>query len=200
LGQATVQAGVEAWNNSRTLRGTLSTYDEAIAALDAGADAGMIANRLPRFDLEGATLQNAMDRLGLDGVGSVTFGALSENELRLAMETAVPRNLDGPQLREWLERRRVAVERSAAMLEDAAAFLTTPGNTIDQWIARNVEQSGGETSAPPPDAASGAPVAAPESAADDTLPNWSNLPQGTRDILERDMTPEELRRFPGYGQ
>ena len=48
---------------------------------------------MPSVTEASASLENAMNRMGLDVIGSVTFGALSEGEMRLAMDTAVPRGL-----------------------------------------------------------------------------------------------------------
>ncbi len=83
-----------------------------------------------------------MNQLGLDVIGSVTFGALSEGEMKLAMETAVPRNLDGPQLKEWLVQKRAAQEKAAKARRAAAIYLGTPGNTLKGWL-----ESQGKTSA-----------------------------------------------------
>ncbi len=92
--------------------------------------------------------------MGLDVVGSVTFGALSEGEMRLAMQTAAPRDLSPPELRNWLARKRDAQIKAADMLADAAQYLTKPGNTINGWIERNrAAKASGDPSAattPPP--------------------------------------------------
>ena len=100
---------------------------------------------LPRVSEAGASIQNALDRMGLDVIGSVTFGALSEGEMRLAMSTAVPRGLGAQELRTWLERRRQAQLAAADTLASAAQYLTTPGNTINGWIAENRARQGAQT-------------------------------------------------------
>jgi len=94
--------------------------------------------------------------MGLDVIGSVTFGALSEGEMRLAMDTAVPRGLQPEQLRSWLSKKREAQQKAAEMLGDAAQFLTVPGNTINDWIKKNRAANGGGQASTP--AQAGGPV------------------------------------------
>lgn len=137
LGKASIKAGTEAWSDYGKLQTSIGNMDEAIAALDNGAQTGIIYKMLPNITEASASLQNAMDRMGLDVIGSVTFGALSEGEMRLAMQTAAPRDLPPAELRNWLAKKRDAQIKAADMLADAAQFLTKPGNTINDWIERN---------------------------------------------------------------
>jgi superfamily I DNA and RNA helicase len=60
-----------------TISSTIRNYDDALAALDQGANTGIAAARLPVLTDAGALLENAKLRLGLDVIASVTFGALS---------------------------------------------------------------------------------------------------------------------------
>jgi hypothetical protein len=136
-GELAANQGSAAYESLLTVRSNIGNIDRAIAALDAGARSGAIEAMLPNITVASAELQNAMDMMGLDIIGMVTFGALSQAELQLAMETAVPRNLDEPQLREWLVNKKAAQEATAAALENAALFLMTPGNTIPMWIEQN---------------------------------------------------------------
>lgn len=154
LGKSTVEAGMSAWEGFGKLQTSLGNIDEAIAAIDGGAKSGLVYSMLPSVTQASASLENAMQRMGLDVIGSVTFGALSEGEMRLAMSTAVPQNLSPPDLRAWLVRRRDAQAKAAVMLGDAAQYLTTPGNTINGWIARNqATRAAAQGQTPPPTAA-----------------------------------------------
>jgi hypothetical protein len=152
IAAASVQFGVAAYESYGKLQTSLGNIDEAIRAIDGGAKSGLVYNMLPSITEASASLENSMNRMGLDVIGSVTFGALSEGEMRLAMSTAVPQNLAPAELRAWLVRRRDAQAKAAATMQNAAEFLTTPGpnQTIDAWIARNkAANEGGATSAPP---------------------------------------------------
>lgn len=141
-----IEGGIE---QASAISGSISTIDRAIAAIDNGADLGFFRNRLPAFDAETAEARAALNQMGLDVVGSVTFGALSEGELRIAMETARPQNLEGPEMREWLVRRRAALEQIQAAINDRNAFLLDPENSLADWVAlRSGQGSPASTDAP----------------------------------------------------
>jgi len=142
LGKKSIEAGVSAWSDYGKLQSSIGNIDEALAAIDRGAQSGLVYNMLPSVTEASASLENAMNRMGLDVIGSVTFGALSEGEMRLAMDTAVPRGLQPEQLKVWLTRKREAQIKASAMLADAARFLTVPGNTINKWIEKNQAANG----------------------------------------------------------
>jgi len=144
LGKASIAAGTAAWEGYGKVQTSLANIDEAISAIDNGANSGLVYNMLPSISESSAALENSMNRMGLDVVGSVTFGALSEGELRLAMSTAAPQNLQPPELRSWLVKRRAAQAKTAEMLANAARFLTVPGNTINGWIAKNKAANAGQ--------------------------------------------------------
>lgn len=155
LGTVSVDTGMGAWEEYGKVQSNIANIDEAISALDSGAKTGMVYNMLPNVSEASATLRNTMDRMGLDVIGSVTFGALSEGEMRLAMETAVPRNLGPEELRSWLVKKRDAQQKAADALADAAQYLTVPGNTINGWIEKNrAARNAGSASAPQQPAAS----------------------------------------------
>ena len=123
------------FEDAQTVRSTITNIDNAIAAIDQGAKSGIVYNMLPNMTLASASLSNAMDRLGLDVIGSVTFGALSEGELRLAMETAVPRNLPPAELRQWLVRHKEAQQNAyTALIETAQHFAS--GGTMDEYLRK----------------------------------------------------------------
>ncbi|WP_353144839.1 hypothetical protein [Paracoccus sp. (in: a-proteobacteria)] len=168
VASATVDAGMSAWGDYGKLQSSLGNINEAIAALDNGAQSGMIYNMLPNVTEASASLTNAMNRMGLDVIGSVTFGALSEGEMHLAMDTAVPRSLGPKELREWLVRKRDAQQKAAEMLADAAQYLTVPGNTINGWIEQNRAARASETSS-----VQGQPASAPQPQGSDA--GWQEI-------------------------
>jgi hypothetical protein len=99
---------------------TIRNLGSAIQAIDEGAQSGIVYNMLPNVTRASAELANAKQRLGLDVIGSVTFGALSEGEMKLAMDTAVPQNLGPKELREWLTQKREAQTKMHAALMEAS--------------------------------------------------------------------------------
>jgi len=127
--------GQKAYQTLGKVRLNLGNIDAAIGALDDGANTGAIASRFPDWNAATIELRNIQNQLGLDVVGSVTFGALSESELALALATALPMNLDETELRAWLVRKKDANNKLANYLEDQAKFLLS-GNTLDKWLEK----------------------------------------------------------------
>ena len=127
--------GQKAYETLGKVRLSLGNIDAAIGALDAGANTGAIASRFPNWNAATIELANIQNLLGLDVVGSVTFGALSESELALALATALPMNMNETELRAWLVRKKDANNKLANYLEDQAKFLLS-GNTLDKWLEK----------------------------------------------------------------
>ena len=143
---ATVKAATQAitvskeiFDNRTKIIGNMGNIDRALAAIDAGAKTGLVYNLIPNLSQESAELKNALDGMGLDVIGAVTFGALSQKELEIAMDVAAPRKLSSQELKVWLTDRQAAQQKVADMMLDAAEFLSTPGNNINGWIKLNKE-------------------------------------------------------------
>ena len=110
----------------------IRNIDRAIDAIDRGAGTGRAERLLPSIKAASIELDNMRNQLGLDVVGATTFGALSKGELDLALDTALPTGLNEPQLREWLERKKVAQQKVVDYLDNQIDFLEG-GGTIGQW-------------------------------------------------------------------
>lgn len=142
-GKLGIQLSGKIFENLGPLYSNVSNLNRAIELVEEeGANTGILASRLPALDASTIELRNLRNQLGLDVIGSVTFGALSESELALALDTALPTNLSEEDLAAWLRRKRDAQQKVIDNLTMQAQFLGTPGRTIDQWI--EFTQSGGE--------------------------------------------------------
>lgn len=141
LGKARAKKVVDALGASTKIQTNIGNISRAIAAIDGGAKAGAIQKFIPDITLASATLTNALNQMGLDVVGATTFGALSAGELKLAQDVAAPRDLDETELRAWLTNKRDAQIKVKSMLDDAARFLSTKGNTLNGWIVKNVAET-----------------------------------------------------------
>jgi hypothetical protein len=124
----------ESHKNMTSIKKNIINLDEAITALDEGANTGAIASRLPSIEAASLKLDQIQGELGLDVVGMTTFGALSESELAFAKDVALPLGLNEPELRKWLSDKKAAQEKVVANLEEAAIFLGTPGNTLADFL------------------------------------------------------------------
>lgn len=124
----------DAFTKTSTVRTAISNIDEAISLIDQGAQTGPIMAMLPSVQRASMELDALQGRMGLDVVSNTTFGALSESELKFALKTALPKSLEGPALKDWLQRKKDAHTKLVAYLEDAAVYLGTPGNTIAGFL------------------------------------------------------------------
>ncbi len=124
----------EARNKETNINSTINLYKQALALLDQGASTGRVAKLLPTTSAQTALLETVKGQLGLDVIGSVTFGALSESELNLAMDLGLPSDKLSPdELRTWLTDRIDAKSKAAKALQDTAAYLSLPNTTVNSY-------------------------------------------------------------------
>ena len=102
--------------------------------MEEGANTGVIADRLPNWKASTVALDTVKNELGLDVVGSVTFGALSQGELTLALNTALPTNLSEDALVDWIDRKIVAQRKLQDYLYGQAIYLSDGDKTIGDWL------------------------------------------------------------------
>ena len=121
------------------IEGGIRNIDRAISALDKGAKTGAIQRFLPSVTAASKELEQIKNVLGLDVIGSVTFGALSESELNLALDTALPTGLDEPELKDFLQRKREAQEKLLDYYQDQVSFLDDGGSIADFLESRRAE-------------------------------------------------------------
>ncbi|MEE8208752.1 MAG: hypothetical protein V3T88_07375 [Nitrosomonadaceae bacterium] len=130
-----------AFKGIASARKNIRNMNEGIKLLEGGAKTGAVESILPSIKAASVKLDNLKNRLGLDVIGSVTFGALSEGELALALSTALPTKLDEKELIGWMTEKRDAQMKVAENLEEAALFLGEPGNSIADFIKMKKEKS-----------------------------------------------------------
>ena len=119
----------------------IGNIDETIAAIDAGAQTGVIARKLPNITAASIQLANVRQQLGLDVIGSVTFGALSEGELNLALDTALPTGLAPKDLKTYLLNKKTAQTKLVGYLSKQATYLSKSGNTLAGWLEKVENQA-----------------------------------------------------------
>ncbi len=127
------QISRESFETLGKVRKNIGNLDAAIAALDEGADTGVIESRFPDWKASSIELRNIQRQLGLDVIGSVVFGALSEGELELALATALPIQLQEEDLKDWLTRKKEAQLKLSAELQNAVMFFSG-GGTVGEYV------------------------------------------------------------------
>lgn len=134
LGTATAKRIEEGIGKIEDIGSNIRNLNEVVRLVEKeGAETGPLINKLPSFRRASVELDNMRNRLGLDVIGSVTFGALSESELNMALDTALPTNLQGPALIEWAQNKIQAQEKLRNYLQDQVSYLSQPGNTMSGW-------------------------------------------------------------------
>lgn len=129
-----VKKGAEAFDRIEPIQTSIANYDEAITAINQGAETGAIDRFLPSIKESSVRLDNVVKRLGLDVVGSTTFGALSEKELDFAVDAAIPRNLQPQELKTWLEAKKISQQKVLERVQRAASFLSSGDKTLKDWL------------------------------------------------------------------
>ena len=125
----------------------IQNIDSAIQAVNDGAGTGAIERRFPSIKAASVELDNIQGRMALDVIGAVTFGALSQGELDLAKQVALPAGLDGPQLIEHLENRKAAQLKLRDYFQEQINFLDQGGSVAGFLRSRERQQTAEPTAA-----------------------------------------------------
>ncbi|MBL4869832.1 MAG: hypothetical protein JKX72_02635 [Robiginitomaculum sp.] len=138
-----VKASSNIVNESFKRIGSITTnirnIDRAINAIDRGAKTGVIAKLVPNITAASRELRQIQNELGLDVIGSVTFGALSQGELDLALETAIDLGLEPAALKDVLTRKKAAQNKLIDYLDEQIQFLDD-GGTLAGWRAEQKQK------------------------------------------------------------
>lgn len=149
--QKAQEIAVKAFEQIPKIETNLANLDEAIELVKQGANTGAIERNLPSFKASTIALNNVRNRLGLDVVGSVTFGALSQDELKLALDTGLPTNLEGQDLINWITNKKQAQTKLLGYLNEQAEFLSSGDKTLNDWMKFKKKQKADfEKSVPEP--------------------------------------------------
>lgn len=132
--QAAKDAAREAMNQSSAIQSKLPLYQEIVRKIDEGADSGFIMSRLPALNEATASLRSAANQLGINVINSATFGALSAQELELALSTEIPQSLSPAELRSYVIKKYEAQAKLANEINKKARTLSSSGMTYSQYV------------------------------------------------------------------
>jgi len=135
-GKGAIQIGHTAFNKLAPIRKNIGNLRQAVQLLEEGASTGPVMKMLPTFRASTVELKNLQSQLGLDIIGDVTFGALSESELAFALDTGIPEGLAEPELKQWLLRKANSQSKLYDAYEAAALYLGTPGNDVPGYVRK----------------------------------------------------------------
>jgi hypothetical protein len=130
-----VNTSLSAFDQVGKSRANIANLEEAKRlVLEEGANTGFISDNFPSWKDSTIALDTVKNKLGLDVVGSVTFGALSQGELTLALNTALPTKLDEAGLVDWIDRKISAQGKLQDYLYAQAIYLADGDKTIGDWL------------------------------------------------------------------
>ena len=125
----------DAFGKINIMRSNIINLQEAKRLVTEGdANTGFIMDKLPNLFAGSIALNQIQNVLGLNIIGSVTFGALSEGELNLALRTALPTNLNEPDLIDWIDRKIIAEQKLSEYIQEQAIFLADGDKTVGDWL------------------------------------------------------------------
>lgn len=136
LGKGAGKIALDSFDKVASIRENVLDYQRGIDLIEKeGATTGFIQDFLPNMRASTRKFANLRRKLGLNVVASVTFGALSEGELNLAMDVALPKGISPEATVKWIKDRMAAQQKLADNLEDAALYLAD--HTVAELIRRN---------------------------------------------------------------
>lgn len=115
----------------------LGVYDKLISEIDNGANTSVFTSWAPSISDATRRFEQGARELGLGVISSTTFGALSEGELKLAMETAVPK-LQPAAMKQWLIDKKAAQQKLADQMFKYAEHLENGGTKVS-WVKMQKE-------------------------------------------------------------
>jgi hypothetical protein len=132
----------ETYKEASNLGDKLNLYQDAIVELERGAGTGVVQSLLPTVRAATANLESIRNQLGITVINSATFGALSESELNLALNTDLPLNLPEDQLAQYLKNKMDAtIKLRAEMLKKAADMQRLGYNEFITQQRKEVEEN-----------------------------------------------------------
>lgn len=138
------QVGQETFARAGTIDGMIGRLSQAYDALLRGGKSGPFQQFIPSFDEATSTLRQAANQLGIDIINSATFGALSESELRLALETGLPMSLGEEELKNYIQRKVAAQVKLRDELVKQARMLASGQMRYSEFINQYEPKGGTE--------------------------------------------------------
>jgi len=120
----------------------INNIDRAIIAVrDQGADTGAITKLFPSISDAAVELDNIIGAMALDVIGSVTLGAISAPELKMARDIALPEGMEGEALIDHLTKRKAAQVKLRGIINEQIQFLDQ-GGTVAGYMRMKEREKG----------------------------------------------------------
>ena len=133
LAKAAAKQAQIAFDSASNLESSNAIYDDAIDALESGAESGAMARFFPTMRAETLKLQEAVRKAGLNTISGVTLGAISKTELDLALSVGIDERMNEDELLKHLKAKKEAQAKVAQELKRYGSYLSREGNTVASW-------------------------------------------------------------------
>ena len=104
-------------------------------SLKEGANTGMVQNMFPDFNYSTIALKTLGKQLGLDVIAAGNFGQLNEEEMKVAMQVAIPLDMKPADLQKWL---RLKISGTQKLQNATMEFMrwqdNNPGQTKADYL------------------------------------------------------------------
>ena len=127
------EKGTEFFQKAQSLDSQIAKYTAALDTLDRGAATGWWNDYFPTFKAATQEFEMIANSLGIDIINSATFGALSESELRLALQTGLPANLSEEETYDLILRKIDAQAKLRDQLYEDALMLSRGNIGFNQF-------------------------------------------------------------------
>ena len=121
--QAAQKEAENMYGQISSLRQNTNTLSQLVDSVDDGATVSLWQSWTPTVKASTARKESLINKLGLEIVAGTTFGALSEGELKLALEVAVPNFTNPADMRKWAKDRMEANKKLEQELTLAVSYL-----------------------------------------------------------------------------
>jgi hypothetical protein len=121
----------------------ISIANRVVELIDSGATTGTIQSIGPSFKAATVELQQLLGEETLNRLSQVTLGAISEAELELLKQVAIPTNMQPEALKDYMQRKAVAMEKARKVYLDKVEFLNN-GGTLAEFINRGSQRKIGK--------------------------------------------------------
>ena len=109
----------------------LTGYENAISALEEGANTGTLENMIPSFRESTLRLEQAQKQLALDLLGTYKLTPVSNVDLMTLFDVAIPMNIQEDELVNWAKHKAEGLRRGQKILEATQKAAWTHGTAIE---------------------------------------------------------------------
>lgn len=119
----------------------IALYQQALTMLEQGAETGPVDQLLMSFRPQTVELLNLQKQIGLAALANTNLTPVSNVDLQIIMESAIPLGLDRPQAMDWVKRKIATLEKTNLYTDATIRYFDRPGASMSKWIDEGAAQT-----------------------------------------------------------